>query len=370
MANISLKKFVDVYIQPKITREIDSTRKEVVILTNEWDSSYSGGAPDYYEDLTIDNYKSILDSSIFGITYKYLEVYFKFGGIKATVVAGVNYTSSDINTALYGLEDKYIVAAFAYSDGNEENQPNYSTMLEVATLRNENVLIQGINEKILLARSNSYNDNTPCKNLAVKYTSVIGGEMTIAAYLSRINVYGINTIQDYAYTAEIGFTPQDDLDTNDFETLINNNYNVDIDLQGTVRNCGGNCKDGDSLINNYTRIILNQTLTERLINLVASKIKSSDGVSKIYAVIVDELEKYKNNGYLTTDKIWEADDLVIDGNLIISKGTAILSGYYVKVLPMNVLTPEDKRNHKAPPIYVIIADQYSIRVIEVRGEVI
>ena len=39
-------------------------------------------------------------------------------------------------------------------------------------------------------------------------------------------------------------------------------------------------------------------------------------------------------------------------------------------LPLSALTENDRAARKAPPIYVIIADQYGIRAITVNGEII
>ena len=354
MANISFKNFVDVNIQPKISREVQSTRKEVIILTDEVDTS-----SETFTGLT----SASLDNSNFPTTNKYLTMYFKNGGISATVITGITFVKANILTALESIADKYIVIAFA----NSSEAENYSVLKSVAQ-DDTFIARKGINEKILVSRSDVFTDTDDVRNIAVKYSTIIGAEMTMAAYLSQIDVYKINSIKDYMFTAEA--ITAEDISNDDFTDIITRNYNVDINLQGIVRDCGGNCKDGDSLTNNYTRIVLNQTLTERLVNLLTSKLSSTDGVSKIYATIVNELEYYKSNGYLSTDKIWEYDDLVIDGITVITKGTALLSGYYVKVFPMSSLTPTQKKAHQAPPIYVIVADQYSIRLIKVDGEVI
>ena len=136
----------------------------------------------------------------------------------------------------------------------------------------------------------------------------------------------------------------------------------------------GNLKNGADLVNSYTLIVLHQTLTQRLLELLATKIKGSKGLAQIYATIAQELEAYRSCGYLTTDKIWSEEDLVVTYNsqnyTVITKGTPLNSGYAIKVLPFSSLTVPDKTERKTPPIYVIIADQYGIRKITVNGEVI
>ena len=369
MANISLKNFVNIDIQPSVRAEVSGTRETIALLTDE-------GVANTKDVYTISDYASL--SSLTNTT-KFLDTYFKNGGVSAYVVQGITYTASAIESAIAELDDKYVVVAFAYSldgtlDGSEEQITSYNTLKQVAIDRNEDDTIYGINEKVILCRSIENTDTSKVKNLVVKYSNNVGAEMTIGAYLSQINVYGINTIQDYAFTKETftdaqlenEFVPTD----TEFKRIINNNYNVDIELQDDIRNMGGNDKDGDSLMNNWTRIVLQQTLTSRLVELLKSKIRSTDGISKMYATLVDELEYYRVNGYLTTDKVWKADTLVINGITIIEKGTALLTGYQIKIFPMSSLTDEQKRNHQAPPIYIVLADQYSIRVINISGEVI
>ena len=88
----------------------------------------------------------------------------------------------------------------------------------------------------------------------------------------------------------------------------------------------------------------------------------------------NELAKYLNSNYLTTDKAWKAEDLTIVKNnkeyTIITKGTALLQGYKVVILPLYSLTEQEKQERKAPYIYVILADSYGIRKVAINGEVI
>lgn len=371
MANISLKNFVNIDIQPSIIGKIAGSRDTIALLTSE-------GTLGTTNLVDIDNYKEEIDATYL-TTLAYLEVYFRNGGVKAFVVEGIANTSSAILGAMTELDDKYIVVAYATDETTITDRENnevsiYNGLKDVALARAEDTTIYGINEKVLLVRSNDLSDPENVKNFAVKYSNNVGAEMTIGAYLSQIIVYGINTIQDYAFTKE--YLTDSEIATEvvptntQFGYLMDRNYNVDIELQGDYRNCGGNNKDGESLVNNWTRIVLHQTLTERLIELLKTKIRSTDGVSKMYATLVDELEYYRVNGYLTTDKVWKYDTLVINGITIIEKGTPLLTGYQIKIFPMSLLTDEQKKNHEAPPIYIVLADQYSIRVINIAGEVI
>jgi len=214
----------------------------------------------------------------------------------------------------------------------------------------------------------------------IKYGD-LGQEMTIGAYLSQINIDYANSVQDYDYTTEkiayeyklnnetkvIGKV----YDNNDLVTsLMKSNINVDGTLVGATRNLGGNQLDGRDLVNEYMLIVLNQTLTERLVLLLTKKIKyNSTGLSLIGAEISRELNRYLTNGFLTTDKSWTEEDLVYKNITIITKNTPLKTGFKYVVLPLSVLSSEELAEHKLPPIYVLVADSYSIRKINVVGEV-
>lgn len=433
MSKIDLKNFVDINIQRHILKDISGTRNTVVLFTNDALAlgEYSGQISFYSNtyntiEVTIKDYKTKFAGKT--NTLQYLAEYFNNGGIKALVICEIDIddmiheTDNAIDDEILSvLDNEYIYIAYASPKANLET--NYGKLKNIAIYRNSKESIYGINEKIIIAGTHLSNDTNKIKNFAVKYSEIQGAEMTIAAYFSKTRIYRTNSIYDYAFTQEnlvaniaedynstktynIGDyclkdnklyicttaissaeawniahwalsnngSNGDNISDETFKEILNNNMNVDINLAETVRNCGGNNKDGEDLINNFVRIILHQTLTDSLINLLTQKIKNSSGISKIYSVIAQELEKYLNNGYLTTDKIWTDDDLVIDYNnsqfTIIEKGTALTNGYIIKVLPMSALTIEDRTSHNAPPIYIILADQYGIRKITISGEVI
>lgn len=363
MSEINLKRFVDINIQTDVNRVLSGTRDTVVLFTGE------GTASTVREISSLAEANTYYTSQAAPTTRAYLTVFFNNGGVKCKVIEGVAYTAltADMITA---LKNEEILVACAIPDANRE--AGYSAIKTLAQTRASSAEIYGINEKILLARTNVNTDTSSIKNFGVKFSNVLGAEMTIAAYLTQIDVYKADTVHDYSYTSES--ISYEDLTDANFATIQDNNMNVDIYLASASRNLGGNLKDGNDVTNEFVRIVMHQTLTDRLIQLLASKIKSNTGISQIYTTIAQELENYRTCGYLTTDKIWSDDDLIMTYNdhqyVIIESGTALLTGYNIKVLPFSSLTTADKAAHKAPPIYVIIADQYGIRKITITGEVI
>lgn len=353
MAELNIKRFVDINILTNVTSTVNSTRDIVVLFTTEGKagnddtiSSLSEWTKLAYED--VDK------------TTSYVSVYFNNGGNKLRVIQGI--TTSEFTDKVASLSNEEIVVALV---------DNADVVIATAKTREADSTIYGINEKILLTRVNAENTDSVA-NLGIKYSNEEGAEMTIAAYLSNINVYGTNTVKDYCYTKETLDGEESDDDV--YKTCLENNMNVDMYLANAVRNLGGNLKDGSDLVNKYVLIILHQTLTDRLVNLLTSKIKGSKGVSAIYSTIAGELDRYSNCGYLTTDKIWQKGTKTVNLNgktyTIIDDNTALTLGYYIFIAPLTSLTDSEKAEHKAPYIYIIVADSYGLRSITINGEVI
>lgn len=367
--NIDLRKFVDINIQEHVHETVYGTRDVVALFTDygEKGKTYPEyNNPEKSSNIVVNmqdahsKYDSYPEASTL---LQYLEVYFEHGGSKVAVYEGYDtLTKEDV----LSLPDEQICVAYASSSDV------YSLLSDLAVSINEDSNVYGIKEKMIFARTTSYSDASSIKNFAVKYSSHIGAEMTMMAYLSKIDVYAVDTVYDYAFTQEV--LPAENISNVNFDSLMDDNINVNIMLANVSRACGGNCKDGVEITNNFVRIVLHQTLTARLLQVLTQKIQSNSGISKLYTAIAQEMTYYLSCGYLTTDKVWSDETLQISHNgqnyTIIEKGTALINGYIVKILPMSSLSNEDKQMHRAPLIYLLVADQYSIRKITVNGEVI
>lgn len=370
MSGINVKRFVDIDIKTNVISSTVGTRDTVVLFTPDG----TLGTQNLIKSL-----KEAEDTySTMETTIAYLRIFFNNGGAKCLVVEGTAYSSITAST-IAALDDKYILIVAAAPNVNIN--ACCAAMKEIAITRNADATIYGVNEKLIITRTTEANDTASVKNYIVKLSTTLGAEMTVAAYLSRINVYKTDVVYDYMYTKEtLGIDPSThlpiytQLTTDQYDTIIANNYTVDTMLADNVVNLGGNCKDGADITNTFVNIVLHQTLTDRLLKLLQQKIKNSTGLAQIYTVLAQELEEYRTAGYLATDKIWNKDDLTITYNnveyTLITTGTPLVTGYYISVLPISSLTDADKAARKTPPIYVILADQYGIRQITVNGEVI
>lgn len=352
---IDLKQFVDINIVPHAASNAKGTRNAVLFT-----SEGSSGTPIIINDLNDVTTKL----SEMTNTSKFATVFVEHGGTNLKVICGkATLSKADIAS----LDTSDVVVAYYSTTGT-------NTLVTAAKAYEADSSVYGINEKIFVSAGTANASADTFKdvaNFAYKYSTVIGAEMTMAAYLSKIDVYSIDSVKDYAFTKELIAAADDSAFTSELQSA---NYNIDLTLANSTRNVGGNCTDGKDLVNSYVRIVLHQTLTDKLVDLLTQKIRGTAGVSKIYSTISKELQNYLTCGYLTTDKIWTDDDykVTVDDQTytIIEKGTALQNGYLIKILPMSSLTDAQKAKHSAPYIYVVIADQYGIRFITINGEVI
>ena len=373
MSIINLRRFVDINLQYHQKSSISSNRPVTVLLSSEGSSSTPVRT---YVTYRIDNEGNYVfgyhASSSSAITYESLEdfplaeayakIYFENNGNKLKIIYGA--TSENATSIVNNLLNEEIVVAGC---GNI----TYAVLKGIAETRNSSTSIYGINEKILLGGTNSIDDDI-VKNFAAKYSSVSSAEATIAAYLSNINLDGVDTVNDYAFTKE-NITPEASDDTV-LGNVLDNNMNVVMNVTNANINLGGNLKNGESVVHKFALIVLQQTLTASVFNLLLTKIKGNRGLAAIQSTVANEMQKYLRNGYLTTDKIWKDETLTVSYNfknyVIIEKDTPLIEGYRFVSLPISSLSEADIEARKTPPMYLIVAESYGIRVVTINGEVI
>lgn len=241
--------------------------------------------------------------------------------------------------------------------------------------------LSGYKEKMYITSTNdsslviSEQEAATLTNYVIKYGGK-GIEMAAAAYLTQVNISNSKTIADYCYTIEnVSMFEGSVVDDNDLVvSLANKHFNVNTTLVNATRNIMGDTISGLDMMNYYIHIILTQTLTERIMTVLASKIKyDKSGVNKVINAMIQELDIYKNNGYLSIDDIWTEEDLYYTFNnvdyLVCKRNTPLTTGYKITILPLSSLTTDQKQAHVFPPIYVLISDSISIRQIVISGDI-
>lgn len=363
MSSIDITRFVDVNIVKHVADSSSGLRDTVVLFSDEITSAYDHvfATQEDYDSATIPFGASHVK------TDAYVKAFFDNNGSKVRII---NVEAANLETSIAALDKEYIVVAYTSA-----------TLATMYTIANNRKNVKKINQKILLTSHHSIPDETTTPkaseiavvpDLAVKYSDVLGAEMTIAAYLSKIQVYGKDSVKDYAFTKEV-ITPEAANDTV-LGNCLSVNFNVVMSVAGVNRNFGGNLTNEDDLVNQYMLIVLHQTLTDVVLNLLATEhLRGSSAISSLYSTLSQELNKYVVNGYLATDKVWTYNDYIVTKSgknyTIIKKGTTLPLGYKITILPMSSLTSAEISARKAPDIYVVISDSYGIRKVTIDGEV-
>ena len=395
--SIKLNNFVNVNIDYVSSLTSSGIRDVVVLLddsTNR-DSRFDSPAtfavtPSDAYWANIDDYVS--DGGVVGdALYATVECFFKNGGQKIHYLRTTNVT-----TTLEALPNNEIVITSTMPISVSEG----TGLIDVCTTYN--ATHSGVEEKLFISSIGSGAASgsavSTLQNFAIKVGNP-GCEMTIAAYLSNIDIDSPNSLQDYCFTREVlnahlkpsvpgEYYPECIVvltDDSVFKAIKGFNcYNCDIKLGNSgsnvetlmteIRNYGGNTCGQIDLVNYFTKIVFTQTVTSALINVLASKIKyNNEGLGDISSAILNEIYRYDSFGYLSYDKVWKGGDQIVRANdndyLVIANNTALLNGYYLTILPLESLTDAQKANHLLPGIYIYLADNYSVRQISITGKV-
>lgn len=275
------------------------------------------------------------------------------------VVGFVNDTSDGVTPA---TEEDFRAIALAWNTANQ-NEKIYQKIF-VAELPYSN----GVNDITGYATNGA-----DIENYAIKY-GANGIGAAVLAYYTALEINSTDSARDYSFTTENYSASSEDhfvFDDNAIvEAVMANNLNADTKLVGKVKVVGGNDTAGYDLTNQYMLLVLHQAVTKAVMQVITSKVKYNEtGLALVYNAIVNELERFVSNGYLTTNKAWNYPDLYYNSYKIITNGTALVNGYKVTILPFESLTDEQRAAHQLPNIYILIADSYSIRKVVIEGEV-
>lgn len=355
---IKYTNFIKININKRPEYSATSTREEAVLIVK------ADAAKTY--NLNSSNY---LKSEAYTTYTKQLDYFFLNGGHKLVIKAtNKELTATNINAIIDDLPIENIVIAI---EGVEN-----SILATVAG--NYNNHADGAENKIILANITdikNLDSLDTANNLVYKYGEE-GSELSIAAYLTKLNIDNNDSVKDYAFTVEAKVNDDYIINKNaDAEKLLKANINFIGNLANQNRNLGGDDSNGNDIINVFVNIMMQQTLSEKLMNVLASKIKYDvNGLNIISANLTQELQRYLACGYLTTSKQWTDDAWTVVENgityTIIGKNIALDKGFKFTILPFSSLTAEEKKNHQLPKIFLVIADNYSVRSITISGEII
>lgn len=396
--SVNLRRFVDINVQ-KVTRTAVNPTRDTAVLFASADTNVTETATfisgafntaGAYVLTKLDGTTIVInatDQVANGTVFKYARIFFDNGGVKLEV----RVEAMSLATLQALGTDKIIVTCAAGSNSTS------LTATEVAVIAAYNAARAyagasetneyGPSAKIFFTNT-TYNTTTQTPDVATFTQNNIcvklgdpGIEMTMMAYLTKINAYGQNTIHDYAFTIESinALTPETISGNNvtDDDTKVGAcmtaNVLVDTVLANKIRNVGGNLIDSSDLVNSFILIVLQQTLQEALVNVLTNKLSGAEGTVIIYNAMVAELNKYVTCGFLAAgnwiDEAWNVkyNDQTFT---VIDENERMNLGYKVYVVPFAAMTLEDVQSHAAPPVYIALCNAYGIRKITVEGKVL
>lgn len=378
--SVNIRNFVNTNIQRYVSVPVDSTRDTTALFLGDdftacVGKTYIGITNETYESSTLKsitlNYFTTSEKVVasetlsvedFGTLVSYLRMYFNNSGVKVKCFSG-----ELADTTIASLDDKIIVLVQlgkTYTDTTDETCDYVDTLV-------------GVKRKIIVGRIDATNETksilTKCNYgcLALKYSTIVGAEMAIAGYLSSINVYDEDDVKDYDFTIEKGFENDkaisDKITTeSDTSSLADISINFDMYIADEMRNIGGNLTNGNSVVDEFILIVLQQLVTDNVMKTLSSKIKGQSGISAIRTSISEILNNFVSSGYLVTDMLWTDKDLYITNSLtskselVISKNTPITTGYHIHMFKMG----DDRRSVNS---YIVLPTAKGIRYVDIQG---
>lgn len=416
--SVDLRNYVQVNINYHESKPLNRSRDTVVLFTVNTDDSAPQGRlnthvpsgasepVDYYTSLAdylgaikawnddeSHSKAQIVDNKTNPVLYNFVKCYFANGGVKLRVVGtdsipAKGKTPTDSEIAAW-IEEQ--MADLPAEDIVITSDCDIDVLLEVAsssgttntvanpiTDRNSVETFSGYKEKMFISSTFDIKETISNPELYPNFVVKYGGkgiEMAAAAYLSKMSINDPASISDYCYTIEdVSMFPGSVIDDNDdMVAITGKDFNIDTTLVNNTRNVTGNTVSGYDMMNYYMRIVLTQTLTDAIVNVLVTKIKfDRSGINRVANAITQELNVYKSNGYLNSEAVWDRDDLYYSYNgedyLVCARNTPLKMGYKFSILPISALTQEQRDAHAFPPVYVLIADAVSIRTIVINGD--
>lgn len=311
--------------------------------------------------------------------YDAAELYFNNGG--QVLVIGQIDTGESLLQAVQAVElvfTDFIFVAFVDKDNDAVEAQALVTDFDARVAPNKRIAcftVSDANAKTtattdlmsVLAAAN-------LKSAAAKYTST--GEhdgVLIGAYFSKVDLNGVESIQDYNFTSEVGPSAESLTDA-EYDQLIAKNYNFVATIGNFTLNWGGNIVSGVGLETIFGTIALENDVTEAAFDTVVDKQYFTDaGSNNIITAIKDAMVRYVTNGFIAPDSTYLGEDQVINYNgqdfPTIRNGQTLSLGYLVFAIPVANVSAADRAARKLPPISVFINARGSIRRIDINGEV-
>lgn len=259
---VDIRNFVNININPQQKVAENGTRYKVIVYgLGDTEETLIGANSDYtvfYKDDGTDV------RNLGQPYYNYAKIFFQNGGVELTFVKADSLKDiladeskkKYLDTIIF-VKAKTSGKSFTYDDIKDDRE-------YVGGLK-------GVYRKILIARTstsdyagygNTDNDEGNNSNgnrfIAVKVSNIVGAEMTIAAYLSKMKVYDETSVNDYDFTEEYGLYTGTVV-TENLDIYKNNNLLYTMNSNGNDNNQMYDRVPADDDINTNTTYYLLDT---------------------------------------------------------------------------------------------------------------
>lgn len=337
-------------------------------------------------------------------------MYFYLGGKKLTCltvsttdgasVEGVYNALLNYKKEVSNTSNDFIcvcVSACSFIGGTVGNLQSFMHMINTAVAPNKMLVLNSTNNA-----STVNGTVTSIHNLIYKYykartvtggliedegepTATCSAELTIAAYLSKINITQANSMRDYCFTDESSIINLES--TNFTVTLVPTNvtsaqyddykeYLNFVDKIGNQYvNFGGDTVLGTSILSEWGAIASENGCVYAVLSVMLQKQYLTDGgLTNILAAINTTLADYVNNGFLETNSTYTGQTRYKNYNnqayVLVANGQELPNGYTITSIPMSRLSLADRQARKFTPIFIYMQTMGGAREVEITGDIL
>ena len=335
-------------------------------------------------------------------------LYFQLGGKRLTclsistedgaTVQGVYNALLNYKKEVSNTSNDFIcvcVGSCEFIGGTIGNLQSFMQMVNRATAPNKLLILNSTNDASVVDGT-----VTEIHNLIYKYykartvtsgviddqgeaDATCSAELTIAAYLSQINIAQANSMRDYCFTDEssvINYLVYDrtlvpsDITSSQYDDY--KNYLNFVDKIGSQYvNFGGNTVLGTSITSEWGAIASENGVVYSALSVMLQKQYLTDGgLTNILAAINNTLSDYITNGFLETNTTYTGRTRYKTyGNqsyVLVASGQELPNGYAVVSIPMSRITIEDRQARRFTPIFIYMQTMGGARELEITGDIL
>ena len=332
-------------------------------------------------------------------------VYFQLGGKKLyplIVSSSAGATAQGIYDALLAYKKQVSNTANDFIcvcigncttlSSNASNLQSFMTLVNNAVAPNKMLILNSTNDASTVTEATK-----EIRNLIYKFYSAVtvvgvkeedtpstcGAELTIAAYLSQINITQANSMRDYCFTDEASvlncLTYDRTLVPTNVSATNYDNYKEYLNFIDTIGNqnvnFGGNTVYGTTITSEWGAIASENGVVYGVLRVMLQKQYLTDGgLTNVLSEVNNVLSDYVTNGFLETNTTYTGltryKNYGDRSYVLVENGQELPNGYCVVAIPMSRLTIQDRQARKFTPIFIYMQTMGGAREVEITGDIL